>query len=93
MKLQEVRETGIRSISLKQRASDKKFNTPLSDSSQDYTVSSVENAYIKGSEDQNAIDKLNAIEAFCKVRCPYEQCEVPMCERINKFVKMLGGWH
>lgn len=92
MTLKEVRETDIRSLSSEQRANDEKFNTPLTDSSQDYTFSSVVDAYIKGSDDQKAIDKLNAIEAFCKVRCPYEQCEVPMCERINKFVKMLGGW-
>lgn len=79
-------------IPISERACDEKFNVSLSDSSQDYGEVSVKEAYIKGAEDQERIMKWKAQEAFCKVVCPYEQCEVAMCQKIDDFIHNLGGW-
>ena len=89
--LDEIKRTNeARPLSIKDRASNVRFNTPLADSSQDYTISSVENAYTIGAEDQKAIDKLDAADAFCKIFCPYEQCEVKLCGKVKKFIDLLS---
>lgn len=79
-------------IPIKDRAESEKYNVALADSSQDYGVSSVVEAYKKGAQDQEKIDKWKAQEAFCKVVCPFSQCEVALCEKVDKFIKQLGGW-